>query len=330
MQSVWKNIFRGVYRLKEHIGHIKGNVASCSKSTKENIDLCRKAIDDAKHKRRNKRKEEDEIRAEVNISAEMNYVLKGIQQVGAHNVLQVVTDNASNNIAAVNLLKEKMPHVFWSSCATHTINLIFKSIGKLPKYKKFIDSTKAFKIFVYAHHKTLSLMRSFTKRRDIVRLGVTRFASAFLSLESLVGKNDGLRQIFTSTEWEKCKWANIVKGREAYSTMLSLGFWNGVNFCLKIHTKKMNRLDVDRLNNLVYIKFNVELMNIHKRLRDKEKKFEVLEASDVSNAYEWIVDEDDEEVELDLETDDDMDEEIEVQFKSDEEFADILREGDLD
>ncbi|KAK2654628.1 hypothetical protein Ddye_014484 [Dipteronia dyeriana] len=97
-----------------------------------------------------------------------------------------------------------------------------------------------------------------------------------------------------------------------------------------IHTKKRNRLDVGRLNNLVYVKFNVELMNRHKRLRDKEKKVEVLEASVAINAYEWLVDDADEEVELDPETDDDMDEEIEVQFKSDEECADILGQGDLD
>ena len=86
-------------------------------------------------------------------------------------------------MAAVKLLKEKLSHVFWSSCATHTLNLMLESIGKLPKYKKFIDLAKRFTIFVYALHKTLSLMRRFTKRRDIVRPGVTRFASAFLSLE---------------------------------------------------------------------------------------------------------------------------------------------------
>ena len=423
-----KTFSGGVYRLKEHVGHIKGNVASCTRSTKENIDSCRKAIEDGKNKKRNKRKEEDEIRAGVNISGGdecdqieglgrmkgpnflgpmdkfaksidscsiggrslrqqnineslfkertstvqeyvaqwvyeagisfnaidndsfkrmvqavgvfgpgfkppspwqlretllkkmvekthvaiknheeewkltgcsimtdawtdrkrrsiMNlcvncregttflsskecsdeahtgefifrYVLKAIQQVGAHNVVQIVTDNASNNMAATKLLKDKMPHVFWSSCATHTINLMLESIGKLPKYKKFIDSAKAFTIFVYAHHKTLSLMRSFTKKRDIVRPGVTRFASSFLSLESLVEKKDGLRQMFTSGEWEKCKWANTVKGREAYSTMVSLSFWNGVNLCLKVFgplVKVLRLVDGDRKPSMAFL-----------------------------------------------------------------------------
>ena len=65
------NIFYGgVHRLKEHIGHLKGNVSSCPRSTKENIDICRKALEDAKNKKRNKRKEEDEMRAGVDISGD--------------------------------------------------------------------------------------------------------------------------------------------------------------------------------------------------------------------------------------------------------------------
>ncbi|TXG51052.1 hypothetical protein EZV62_023576 [Acer yangbiense] len=63
-----KTFSGGINRLKEHVGHLKGNVSSCPRSTKENIDTCRKAIEDAKNKKRNKRKEEDEIRAGVNIS----------------------------------------------------------------------------------------------------------------------------------------------------------------------------------------------------------------------------------------------------------------------
>ncbi|TXG63733.1 hypothetical protein EZV62_010727 [Acer yangbiense] len=33
-----KTFSGGIYRLKEHVGHLKGNVSSCPRSTKENID----------------------------------------------------------------------------------------------------------------------------------------------------------------------------------------------------------------------------------------------------------------------------------------------------
>ncbi|TXG67650.1 hypothetical protein EZV62_008925 [Acer yangbiense] len=60
-----------------------------------------------------------------------DYVLKCIEQVGPQNVVQVVTDNAANNMAAAKMLREKMPTIFWSSCATHTINLMLEALESL-------------------------------------------------------------------------------------------------------------------------------------------------------------------------------------------------------
>jgi len=49
---------------------------------------------------------------------------KAIEDIGPENVVQVVTDNASNNMGVKKLLLEKRPQIFWTSCATHTINLM--------------------------------------------------------------------------------------------------------------------------------------------------------------------------------------------------------------
>ncbi|XP_058216746.1 uncharacterized protein LOC131327614 [Rhododendron vialii] len=71
-----------------------------------------------------------------------------INYIGEQNVVQVVTDNASNNMAAVDLLKIKKPNIFWTSCGTHTINLMLEGIGKQSKFKGIIDKAKAFTIYV--------------------------------------------------------------------------------------------------------------------------------------------------------------------------------------
>lgn len=163
------------------------------------------------------------------------YIDTCIEQLGPTNIVQVVTDNASNNMGAKTLLKEKRPNIFWSSCATHTINLMLEAIVKnMPKYKKTIDQAKAFTIFVYAHHRTLALMRKHTKRRDIIRPGVTRFASAFLTLQSLIEKKDALRSMALSSEWEDNIQTKTQKGKTATSTLMSRAFWNGVSTCLKV------------------------------------------------------------------------------------------------
>jgi hypothetical protein len=99
-----------------------------------------------------------------------------------------VTDNASNNMGANKLLFLKQPNIFWTSCGSHTINLMLQGIDSLPRFKKVLDQAKAFTIFVYGHTRILDCMRHFTEGREIVRPGVTRFASAFLTFV----RGDGL------------------------------------------------------------------------------------------------------------------------------------------
>jgi hypothetical protein len=44
--------------------------------------------------------------------------------VGVENIVHMVTDNAANYVAAVKLLIEEFPSIFWSPCVAHCINLI--------------------------------------------------------------------------------------------------------------------------------------------------------------------------------------------------------------
>lgn len=88
--------------------------------------------------------------------------------------------------------------MFWTSCATHTLNLMLQGIGNQPRFKATIEKAKSFTIFIYAHHKTLALMRKFTKKKDIVRPGVTTFATSFLTLQSLMEKKNELRAMVAS------------------------------------------------------------------------------------------------------------------------------------
>ncbi|KAJ1259807.1 hypothetical protein BS78_10G184300 [Paspalum vaginatum] len=163
------------------------------------------------------------------------YVDSCIEKVGSEKVVQIVTDNASNNMAAKKLLSVKRPNIFWSSCATHTLNLMLEGIGKLKRFKSTLDQAKALTIFVYAHHNTLSLMRKYTKKRDIVRPGVTRFASSFLTLQSLYEKKSELRAMSQSDEWEKISHVKkSPKGVQATATLTKPTFWGGVALCLRV------------------------------------------------------------------------------------------------
>ncbi|KAI8535115.1 hypothetical protein RHMOL_Rhmol10G0150200 [Rhododendron molle] len=67
-----------------------------------------------------------------------------------------------------------------------------------------------------------------------VRPGVTRFATAFLTLQSLMEKKQDLRTMFSSDAWGNSKWAKSAKGKASYATVMSMAFWNGASLCLKV------------------------------------------------------------------------------------------------
>ena len=203
------------------------------------------------------------------------YVDKCIEEVGPQNVVQVVTDNATNNMAAATMLKVKRPNIFWTSCATHTINLMLQGIGNLPKFKVVIEKAKAFTIFIYAHHKTLNLMRKHTKKGDIVRPGVTRFATSFLTLQSLMDKKSELRCMVASDEWSNCKHSKSAKGKLAYTTVLSASFWNGVTLCLKVFAplfKVLRLVDGDKRPSMGFL--YGELLKAREEIKEVFKQVE--------------------------------------------------------
>jgi hypothetical protein len=51
-----------------------------------------------------------------------------IEEVGLKNVVQVITDNASNCKGAGMLIEQKYNHIFCTPCLVHTLNLALKNI----------------------------------------------------------------------------------------------------------------------------------------------------------------------------------------------------------
>ncbi|KAK9071810.1 hypothetical protein SSX86_008239 [Deinandra increscens subsp. villosa] len=206
------------------------------------------------------------------------YVDKCIEDVGPENVIQVVTDNASNNMGAAKLLKAKRKQIFWTSCATHTINLMLEGIGGISRYKNILDEAKKLTVFIYAHHKTLAMMRKFTLKRNIVRPGVTRFASAFLTLQSINQKKFELKQMFNSPDWDNCKFAKTVKGIAAVDTVNSASFWAGVTRCLNIFgplVSVLRMVDADWKPSMgfIYGELQRAKKDIKSALNDKESLY---------------------------------------------------------
>ena len=97
-----------------------------------------------------------------------------IDYVGPENVVQVVTNNASNYVAAGRELCEKYPKIFWTPCAAHCIDLMLEDFNKhIFEVRDAVNDGRIITRFVYNHLAVLQLFNKFNNGREIIRPGAT-------------------------------------------------------------------------------------------------------------------------------------------------------------
>ena len=92
-----------------------------------------------------------------------------IQDIGVHNVVQIITDNATNYVETGKMLMERHSTLFWTLCVAHCIDLMLEDMGKIPFIKEVIDQARSIPKFIYNHAFVLSLMRRHTKNKELRR-----------------------------------------------------------------------------------------------------------------------------------------------------------------
>ncbi|KAL3683454.1 hypothetical protein R1sor_001476 [Riccia sorocarpa] len=145
------------------------------------------------------------------------HITKDIEERGPPNVLQFVADNASANILAGKLVRERYPHIIFGGCVAHGLDLLMEDIGKLPWVKEVVNDCKKFIKFIKNHHMTNAMFL------DVIMLDRAWTLSS------------SLRRIVISDRW--ISWANDPQrppqtrtdAREAKETILDERFWDKVH-----------------------------------------------------------------------------------------------------
>ncbi|KAL2337368.1 hypothetical protein Fmac_011814 [Flemingia macrophylla] len=126
------------------------------------------------------------------------------------------------------------PHLFWTPCVfAYCLDLMLEDIGKIAKVKRVIQRGIKLVGYIYNHTLTLNTMRKYTNNMELVRHGVTRFATTYLTLQRLHKLKANLRRMFTSDEWLQSKGAKEAKGKKATEVVLMATFWKDVVYALK-------------------------------------------------------------------------------------------------
>nr|XP_009592335.1 uncharacterized protein LOC104089195 [Nicotiana tomentosiformis] len=157
-----------------------------------------------------------------------------IDSIGAENVVQVVTNNASENVKAGDLMSVGYPHIYWTPCAAHCINLIFDDIFKERPFSSVFNQAIRVHSYIAQRPLLLNMIKRFTKQRSLVKPAKTRFATAFLTLHRMYEQKSNLKKLFVSDEYTNSAYGREARGRESADIILSPSFWNNVVHALKI------------------------------------------------------------------------------------------------
>ncbi len=106
---------------------------------------------------------------------------KAIEDVGAEIVVQVCMDSAAVCKAASRKLETRFPHITFTPCTSHYLDLLLKDMGKLDWVSSVIAEARTALKFITNHHKSLALFRSLSKL-ELLKAGETGFATNFIML----------------------------------------------------------------------------------------------------------------------------------------------------
>ncbi|XP_062018641.1 uncharacterized protein LOC133735244 [Rosa rugosa] len=236
-----KLVSGGIYRMKQHIAHIKGNVAPCKKSSDEDKAKCKNAIEEAKSKKKQKSRHEAEVRQEVILEGdEDNEASQGTRRmlhtlepmdrfaspINPYSSLDESRKMRQQNINDA-LFKQRTHSVHqYLARWVHEAGIPFHAIDS-DSFKKFVEAVGQFDLG-YRPPSQYQL------REPLLKEEVERTKSSLKKQEE---------------EW-------ALNGCSIMTDPLSASFWNGVSLCFKVFTplvKVLRLVDGDRKPSMGFV-----------------------------------------------------------------------------
>ncbi|XP_010468542.1 PREDICTED: uncharacterized protein LOC104748632 [Camelina sativa] len=255
-----------------------------------------------------------------------NLFVEVVGMVGPENVVYFVTDSAPNYKAAGKLLAEKFRTIAWSPCAAHCINLIFEDVTKLPSVHNLAHwMSKPYTNIIYRRWDRMlrhdlhdaayylnpafmydqtsfyekpevmsGLMSLIGKQTEDSKTKLVQELRSYREREGSFSPDMALTCSKTSQpdEWWRYfgydaphlqKLAIRILSQTASSSGCERN-WSVIEW---IHTKKRNRLEHQRLNDLVFVHYNLRLQQRSKRKRS----YDPVDYESIDKTEFWIVEE---------------------------------------
>ncbi|CAJ2633433.1 unnamed protein product [Trifolium pratense] len=213
-------------------------------------------------------------------------ILETISDVGAQNVVQIITDNAPVCKGAGSIVEGMYPHIFLSPCVVHTLNLALRNICAPKPDDEDVYSecnwialiaadAKFIKKFITNHSMRFAMFKKFVDL-SFLSISETRFASIIVMLKRFKTIKKGRMSLVINEEWSHYKEDDVHTAASVKETMLNDEWWDKVDYILKFTVPIYDMLrscDTDESNlHLVYEKWDSMIEQVKLAIYKHENK----------------------------------------------------------
>ncbi|XP_052179281.1 uncharacterized protein LOC127792687 isoform X2 [Diospyros lotus] len=158
-----------------------------------------------------------------------------IQDFGPENVVQIIVDNTLNCTGIVNHILLNYGTIFVSPCASQCLNAILDEFSKVDWVNRCILQSQAITKLIYNNSSLLDLMKKFTGGHEIIKTGVTKSVSSFLSLQSILKQRSKLKAMFNNPEFSgNPAYANKPQSLTCIGIIEDVEFWRTIEECVAV------------------------------------------------------------------------------------------------
>ncbi|KAH1256859.1 hypothetical protein GmHk_03G006933 [Glycine max] len=116
------------------------------------------------------------------------------------------------------------------------LNDVVNFVGEENVVQTTIKNGRRITTYIYGRTMLISIMKNFTNGRDLIRPGMTRFATTYLTLACLHELKASLMSMLSSQEWKTSKFGTSQEWRKIENMALDSWFWKNGGFrCKTLH-----------------------------------------------------------------------------------------------
>ncbi|CAM8981603.1 unnamed protein product [Rhodiola kirilowii] len=124
-----------------------------------------------------------------------------IQDFGPENVVQLIVDSSLSYVAVTNHVGQHYGTIFVSQCSAQCLNLILEDFCRVDWVNRCISQAQTITKFIYNNGVMLDSLRKITGGQDLIKSGISKYVSNFLSLQCLLKHKSRVRSVLHNHDY---------------------------------------------------------------------------------------------------------------------------------